>query len=268
VRALSSGRPAESSKHDRHNQHPQRRPTERAARGVCGGWFKFATLRMKVFTLWRCVPRPIRLPGFPKIRFDRTVFEPCGLSLSKSVFSVRPPHKRIPPPRHDMTVGQERPGKERPGPSDDNSLFARQVTLIQPLKKRDAIPVNNCCLAGGADTIYTAIDAFFDRRPTVVEPVHLNRRARLRNGGLLVGGVDASCAVMHSIKNHKNLALNTSRHRSGGTDGRTGGGGGVSLARPFDTASTTTTTWRAAADSAREIGCVRGSAGGSSARTT
>jgi hypothetical protein len=41
---------------------------------------------------------------------------------------------------------------------------------------------------------------------------------------------------MHSIKNHKNLALNTSRHRSGGrdgrTEGRTGGGGGVSRRVP------------------------------------
>jgi hypothetical protein len=34
--------------------------------------------------------RPVARGCFPKIRFARTVFDPCGLSLSKSVFSVRP----------------------------------------------------------------------------------------------------------------------------------------------------------------------------------
>jgi hypothetical protein len=76
--------------------------------------------------------RPVARGCFPKIRFARTVFEPWGLSLSKSAFSVRQPHKMC--HHHTMAVGQERPGDRGPGPSD--ALFARQVTLIQPLEKR------------------------------------------------------------------------------------------------------------------------------------
>jgi hypothetical protein len=89
------------------------------------------------FTLWRCVPRPIRLPSgrLRGVAFQRSGsparFLSLGVCLSRKVlFRYGNLTKGSPA----MAVGQERPGDRGPGPSD--ALFARQVTLIQPLEKR------------------------------------------------------------------------------------------------------------------------------------